>query len=58
MIQVRLLGEQQEIKKMIKSFEEHYHVEHQSDAYTRSNNPKYANKKDTRIYLSMKLKTE
>ncbi|MFP3664354.1 MULTISPECIES: YvzF family protein [Priestia] len=53
MLQVRLMGTQEEINKAIKQFEQNYHIEHQSKEYTRSANPKYQRKKDTRVYLSM-----
>lgn len=56
MIEIRLAGDSKEIEEMIKSFEKHYDVKHQSLEYNRSNNPKYANRKTTRIYLSMGLK--
>lgn len=56
MLQVRLMGTQEEINEAIKQFEQNYHIEHQSKEYTRSANPKYERKKDTRVYLSMHLK--
>ncbi|MED3822374.1 YvzF family protein [Priestia flexa] len=56
MIEIRLAGDSKEIEEMIKSFEKHYDVKHQSLEYNRSNNPKYANRKTTRVYLSMGLK--
>jgi hypothetical protein len=56
MLQVRLMGKQEEINKAIKQFEQNYHIEHQSKEYTQSANPKYEHKKDTRVYLSMHLK--
>ncbi len=56
MIEVRLAGGAKEIEEMIKSFEKHYTIKHQSPEYNRSNNPKYTNRKTTRVYLSMELK--
>ncbi len=56
MLQVRLMGKQEEINKAIKQFEQNYHIEHQSKEYMRSANPKYERKKDIRVYLSMYLK--
>ncbi len=50
------MGTQEEINEAIKQFEQNYHIEHQSKEYTRSANPKYERKKDTRVYLSVHLK--
>ncbi|WP_110113487.1 YvzF family protein [Bacillus sp. CGMCC 1.16541] len=56
MVQVRLLGSREEIDEMVKSFEKTYDIAHKSEEYTRSNNPKYQNRKDVRVYLEMSVK--
>ncbi|NGY75539.1 DUF3970 family protein [Bacillus megaterium] len=51
MLQVRLMGTQEEINEAIKQFEQNYHIEHQSKEYTRSANPKYEHKRYSGIFL-------
>lgn len=56
MVKIRMSGTTEEIKKIIRSFEETYVVKYVSKDYDSSRNPKYRNSKEVRIYFVLGLK--
>ncbi|ATH93084.1 YvzF family protein [Bacillus glycinifermentans] len=52
---MRLTGKQDEIESIIRSFSKHYDVSYVSKEYGKTN-PKYKYKKDSRVYIELKLK--
>lgn len=56
MVKIRMSGTTEEMKKVVRSFEESYDVKYVSKDYDSSRNPKYKNSKEVRIYLELGMK--